>query len=147
MKAQKKEGGMLSSVLGALFGGASAPEEAEEVMASAEYGAPAGYGGTPASKASQDDEMVFFELLMSQKADGRFPSSGALKSWLGSDLAKVTAAAQAHAEPDVVWTVVALALLARRVSDRRDEWSTASTKARRWLAGREQGVEVSSLLS
>ena len=41
----------------------------------------------------------------------------------------------------------ALALLARRVSDRRDEWSTASTKARRWLAGREQGVEVSSLLS
>ena len=86
----------------------------------------------PANPAPAASDRVF-ELLLTQRPDGTFLLSDALRAWLGPRLARLEAAIAVHGEALAV-TALVLALLTAEASDRRDEWLPAATKARRWLS-------------
>jgi Ca-activated chloride channel family protein len=74
-----------------------------------------------------------YELLLTQKADGSFAWSSALREWLAPIPAEVEKALSTHGEA-VVATVLALALLERDEAVREEQWRPAAKKARAWLA-------------
>lgn len=79
-----------------------------------------------------------FDVLMTQKADGRFARSAVLDAWLGAARAtKLDDAIANHGEAAV--TAVIVVLLAREAADRESEWRPAVRKAERWLA--QHGVD------
>lgn len=86
-----------------------------------------------------------FDLLMTQKADGRFERSAVLDAWLGADrVAKLDAALTSHG--DGVITALVVALLEREAADREDEWRPAVTKARAWLAANPVDFDPQSVI-
>jgi Ca-activated chloride channel family protein len=87
-----------------------------------------------ANQPSEPSDRVF-ELLMTQRADGSFPISRELTSWLDAETnARLREAAKAHGEA-VAATALVIALLARDEPARETEWRPAVTKAKAWLAG------------
>ena len=79
-----------------------------------------------------------FDLLMTQKADGRFLPSPELDAWLGGRATKLADAIAKHGEAIV--TAVVIALFDREARGRESEWRPAVGKAERWLA--KQGTSV-----
>ncbi len=96
-----------------------------------------------AEQAAPEDRL--YSLLMTQKADGSFHLSGALKQWLGEDLAEVGRAASEYGEA-VVATATVIALLERDVADRADEWRPAVRKAQKWLTRHGGDFDVHEVL-
>ncbi|MCB9593028.1 MAG: VWA domain-containing protein [Sandaracinaceae bacterium] len=87
-----------------------------------------------------------FDLLMTQKADGRFERSRELDAWLGGRAAALVAAIAAHGEA-IACTAIVLALLEAEAPERRSEWTPAADKARGWLAKQGTTPDGSALLS
>lgn len=116
----------------------------------------AGFGGAPsrrptpvvgalaAGEAAPDPLDRLFDLLGTQRADGRFPWSPALEAWLGASRA---AKLEARADDPALVTAVVLALLEREAADARDLWRPAAAKARRWLDTHPTDADVDDLLS
>jgi hypothetical protein len=86
-----------------------------------------------------------FDLLMTQKADGRFARSRWLDFWLGARGAKLDEAIAAHGEAIAV-TAVVIALLARDEASREAEWKPAVTKAKAFLAAQGATFDGASIL-
>lgn len=100
---------------------------------------------TDAMASPSDPTDRVFDLLMTQKADGRFERSPLLLAWLGADRADALARAIAqHGEPLV--TAVVIALLAREAPDRESEWRPAVSKAERWLAKQGSDPTLASIV-
>jgi len=74
-----------------------------------------------------------YDLLMTQRADGHFVSSGVLMDWLGADRQTALTDAVARHEESVVVTLVVVRLLEREAQDRQLAWRPALAKARSWL--------------
>lgn len=87
-----------------------------------------------------------FDLLMTQKADGRFETSAELTAWLGARADRLSDAIARHTEPVAV-TALVLALLEREAEDRESEWRLAADKATAWLGDRGADVDVDTLLA
>lgn len=84
-----------------------------------------------------------FDLLMTQKADGRFERSPVLDAWLGSErVGKLAALVAQHGEAAI--TAVVVALLAREAPERESEWRPAVAKAERWLTKRRLDPAVAT---
>jgi Ca-activated chloride channel family protein len=88
-----------------------------------------------------------YDLLMTQRADGRFESSPALLRWLGLERAARLAAAIAEVGEAAVVTALVVLLLEREAQDRGAEWRPAVHKARRWLAAHAKTFDASCVLS
>lgn len=97
----------------------------------------------PASPPVATDWVV--ALLLTQRPDGSFPWSDALRTQLGARAARLERAAETHGEALAVTTVV-VALLAAEAADRRDEWLPAVTKARRWLSRQPSPFDPAGIL-
>jgi Ca-activated chloride channel family protein len=111
-----KGGGFFSRVSQVLFGGGTNKEPESAVVA-------------PTDRV--------FDLLMTQKADGRFERSKELDAWLGVRVAKLESAIHTHGDA-VVCTAVVIALLEAEASERESEWRPAVTKAKAWLVGKPE---------
>lgn len=92
----------------------------------------------PEPRSRQD---LLFDLLMTQKADGRFATlSPALTAILGRRAGRLSGAS----DSDV--TAVVVALLRREFADDQATWAAAVTKAERWLASNPPSVDASSVI-
>lgn len=99
--------------------------------------------GSPGASGGAEADWVF-DVLMTQRADGRFERSGALDAQLGDRASELDAAVAAHGEG--VITAVVIALLEREAPEREAEWRPAVDKARRYLATLTLGFDASSIL-
>jgi Ca-activated chloride channel family protein len=98
---------------------------------------------SPADELAAASDRVF-DLLMTQKADGRFVRSPLLEQWLGSSrAARLLDAIRDHGEASAV-TAVVVALLAKEAPERESEWRPAVRKAEAWLA--KQGARIDATL-
>ncbi len=87
-----------------------------------------------------------YALLMTQKADGSFRLTPALRDRLGPILAAVERAAAEHGEAFVA-TAVVVALLERDEAAREGEWRAAARKARKWLERQPARFDAEALLA
>lgn len=99
----------------------------------------------PAAQTPEQPDSLY-DLLMTQRADGRFESSPALLRWLGTERAARLAAATAQAGEASVVTALVVLLLEREASERSAEWKPAVHKARAWLAAQPTTFDAASLL-
>ncbi len=135
------------SFIGGLFGDEGGGEKAKEARRERADGGPRyeaapeleecdeALESPPASGAGSLDAM--FDLLMTQRADGAFVDSAALRRWV--DGAKLEAAAKQH-DALAAATAAALAVLERHFGGHREEWEVASDKATAWL--KRHGVSL-----
>lgn len=86
-----------------------------------------------------------YDVLATQRADGSFRSSSALRAWLGASAAALDAQIAAHGEALAV-TAVVLALFERDEASREPEWRQAANKARAWLAAQPGRVDAAVVL-
>ncbi|TNF34045.1 MAG: VWA domain-containing protein [Deltaproteobacteria bacterium] len=87
-----------------------------------------------------------YALLATQRADGRFGASEALRSWLGDAEAAFDAAVAQHGEA-VVATAIALVVFERFIGETyRDEWRPAAKKAQRWLDAQGASFDPATVL-
>ncbi|MCB9644714.1 MAG: VWA domain-containing protein [Myxococcales bacterium] len=96
-------------------------------------------------KTSKSLEDHVMDLLLTQRADGSFPDSGALRDWLGAQWSAVQARATQNSAL-VVYTLVALALLRTKAAAQRNLWTRAEQKAQRWLDQQSDLPDVQDLL-
>jgi len=94
----------------------------------------------PAEHALREDTDRLYDVLATQRADGSFRASAALRRWLGPRETALDAAIAAHGEAVAV-TAVVLALFDRDEAARREEWRPAEQKARRWLAAQASAFD------
>ncbi|MDQ3036819.1 MAG: hypothetical protein M3Y87_30780, partial [Myxococcota bacterium] len=120
----------------ALFGGASAKKA--KGGASSE--------GAMLERATDGGADRVFDLLMTQKADGRFERTPTLDAWLGAARrAPLDAAIATHGEA-LACTAVVIALLEAEAADRDSEWRPAVDKAKAWLAAKGASVDGASIV-
>jgi hypothetical protein len=87
-----------------------------------------------------------FDLLMTQRADGRFERSDALRAWLDAAReAALQAAIEVHGEAIAV-TALVVAVLVAEAAERESEWLPAVTKARAWLAAQGATLDGAQLI-
>lgn len=102
-------------------------------------------GSTYDLEAADGGDRVF-ELLMTQKADGRFERSPTLDAWLGASRnARLESVIATHGE-SIACTALVIALLEAEARDRESEWRLAVDKARAWLAANGATVDVESIV-
>ncbi|MEM1416166.1 MAG: hypothetical protein AAGH15_14760 [Myxococcota bacterium] len=83
---------------------------------------------------------------MTQKADGRFEPSDALRALLGPERSARLEAALRGADAALVATELVLVFLAAHEDRRRVEWQPAGAKAERWLASQPARYDARPLL-
>lgn len=147
--AKKRSKGGLLERAASLFGIGDAVEKAE----ASGYGAsmqdaPAAYEPAPTyfdkvADASPAPETSFYEVLMTQFADGHFAWTPALAGLLGTHAAAVRDASKSN--ESLVVTAVVVWWLENKVSANAAEWGTAVAKARRWLAGQPETFDATTL--
>ena len=116
------KGGVLSSLARGIFGKG---QDAEAMEAPATFALPPG------------DALLALTAL--QRADGSFELQEALAKAAQRTLAELEKAAKAlntrdHVARTVLATALAIEILEKQFSDRRDEWQMIADKAKRWLA-------------
>ena len=88
-------------------------------------------------EAEAADGVELFDLLMEQRADGRFELTPIVARWLADRADRVRAASPATPEAVAV-TASVLHLLATEHAGEESTWGPAADKARSWLAGRPE---------
>lgn len=82
-------------------------------------------------KTNIEDRVM--DLLLTQRADGSFPESTILQTWLGARWAALQERAQQASSSFVVYTLAALSLLRKEAAAQSSLWGRAEQKAQRWL--------------
>jgi Ca-activated chloride channel homolog len=129
-------GGFVAKAISRVFGGA--PSNAAPAAPSP---SPARFEKRRATIQESSPSDPIFDLLMTQRAEGSFPSSKILLSLLGAARERqLTQAIEKHGEVEAVTATVVL-LLEEEHLDRESEWRPAITKAKAWLAKHNSSFE------